>query len=100
MSFVIGQICQIKTRYICADILNAKCWDLYIRLCEELPTILILGGKFEGFEHERYIYESHKCTKIVYSDASATGYAGYEINTINGISHGMWSQRVSVKLST
>ena len=48
------------------------------------------------------IYESHKCTKIVYSDASATGYAGYEINTctINGISHGMWSQRVSVKPST
>lgn len=46
------------------------------------------------------IYESHKCTKIVYSDASATGYAGYEVNTINGISHGVWSEEESIKSST
>ena len=34
------------------------------------------------------IFELHKCSKIVYSDASSTGYAGYEINTVDDISHG------------
>ena len=44
------------------------------------------------------IFESHKCSKIVYSDASSTGYAGYEINTVNGISHGVWSDEESASL--
>ena len=46
------------------------------------------------------IFESHKCTKIVYSDASSTGFAAYEVSTINGISHGMWSEEESLKSST
>ena len=46
------------------------------------------------------ICESHKCTKVVYSDASATGYAGYEVNTNNDISHGVWTHEESVKSST
>ena len=46
------------------------------------------------------IFESHKCSKIVYSDASTTGFAGYEINTVNGISHGVWTSEDSAKSST
>ena len=41
------------------------------------------------------LFEAHKCTKIVYSDASSAGYAEYEISTINGISHGLCSQEES-----
>ena len=46
------------------------------------------------------IYESHISTKIVYSDASSIGFAGYKVNTINGISHEVWSAGESVKSST
>ena len=46
------------------------------------------------------IFESHKCSKIVYYDATSTRYAGYEINTVNGISHGIWSDEKSAKSST
>ena len=31
----------------------------------------------------------------MYSDASSTGHAGYEIHTVNGISHGVWSDEES-----
>lgn len=31
-----------------------------------------------------------KCSKIVFSDASHSGYAGYEVKKINGVSHGQW----------
>lgn len=100
MSVVIGHISQIMTRYISADILNAKCWDSYIRLCDESCQQLLFWEENLTVLNMKDIYESHKCTKIVYSDASATGYAGYEVNTINGISHGVWSQEESVKSST
>ena len=46
------------------------------------------------------IYESHISTKIVYSDASSIGFAGYKVNTINGMSHEVWSAGESVKSST
>ena len=46
------------------------------------------------------LFESHKCTKIIYSDASSTGYAGFKISTINGISHGLWTQEDALKSST
>ena len=42
----------------------------------------------------------HKCTRIVYSDASRTGFGGYEANTINGVSHGTWSEDETGKSST
>jgi len=36
----------------------------------------------------------------VYSDASASGFAGYLVNTTDGVSHGMWSYEESTKSST
>ena len=40
------------------------------------------------------------CSKIVYSDASQSGYAGYEVQSINGVAHGQWSAFESGKSST
>jgi hypothetical protein len=48
----------------------------------------------------RYLNVSGACSRIVYSDASATGYGGYEVGTINGVSHGSWSTEEAVKSST
>lgn len=39
--------------------------------------------------NNKYIFNSYKCTKIIYSDASNTGYVGYENITVNRVSHGM-----------
>lgn len=36
----------------------------------------------------------------VYSDASFPGYAGYVVNAIHGVSHGMWSVDEQFKSST
>lgn len=38
-------------------------------------------------------------SKFVYSDASNTSFAGYEIRTINGIAHNMWSANAAKKSS-
>ena len=36
----------------------------------------------------------------MYSDDSSTGFAGFEINTVNGILHGVWTSEESAKSST
>ena len=40
------------------------------------------------------------CSKIVYSDACHSGYAGYEVQSTNGIAHGQWSPLESAQSST
>ena len=40
------------------------------------------------------------CSKVVYSDASHSGYAGYEVQSISGIAHGQWSMLESAQSST
>lgn len=40
------------------------------------------------------------CSKVVYSDASHAGYAGYVVQSINGIAHGQWSSVESNLSST
>ena len=100
MSIVVGHVSQIMTRYLSADILQAKHWDMYIRLCDESRQQLLFWNNNLDVLNSKDLYESHKCTKLVYSDASSTGYGGYEVNTINGISHGLWSHEESLKSST
>ena len=100
MSVVIGHVSQIMSRYLSADILNAKHWDAYIQLSCESCEQLSFWDKTLDVLNFKDLFESHKCTKIVYSDASSTGYAGFEISTINGISHGLWTQEEALKSST
>ncbi|MEW8544359.1 MAG: reverse transcriptase domain-containing protein [Candidatus Thiodiazotropha sp.] len=100
MSIVIGHISQIMTRYLSIDILKAFSWDSFIPLsCESIEQLKFWKSNLQNL-NIKDIYESHKCTKIVYSDASSTGFAGYEVNTINGISHGVWSPEEGTKSST
>lgn len=100
MSVVIGQISQIMTRYLSVDVLKAYHWEQYIKLSEEsLEQIRFWQSNLDSLNTKR-MFESHKCTKVVFSDASSTGYAGYEVSTTNGISHGMWSPDECTQSST
>lgn len=45
-------------------------------------------------------FESNKCSKVICSDASHTGLAGYEVSAVQGIFHGVWSEDESSKSST
>ena len=100
MTVVVGHVSQIMTRYLSLDILTVRYWDSYIYLGEESRQQLGFWNQNLEALNRKNLYESHKCSKIVFSDASATGYAGYEVSTTNGISHGLWSEEESLKSST
>ena len=100
MSIVTGHISQIMTRALSIDILQAKYWDSYIVLSNESINQLKFWEANLKLINRKDIFESTKCSKIVFSDASSTGYGGYEVNTVNGICHGMWNENEMAKSST
>jgi hypothetical protein len=100
MSIVIGQIGQIMTRSLSIDILNARSWDCFIHLSDDSLDQLHFWK--ENLEHlnRKHLFDTVRCSKVVYSDASNSGFAGYEVSTFNGVAHGLWSIDESSKSST
>ena len=46
------------------------------------------------------MFSVHSFSKIIFSDASSTGFAGYQVAMLNGVSHGMWAPDEVLKSST
>lgn len=89
ISIVIGKISQLMTRYLSMDVLSANTWSSYLKLSSESLDQLDFW-KFSLSEFNiKSIFDFHICLKIVYSDASSSGFDGYKVNTPDGISHGM-----------
>ena len=45
------------------------------------------------------IISVHSFSKIIFSDASSTGFAGYQVAVLNGVSHGMWAPDEVLKVA-
>ena len=95
MGMVIGSVSQIMTRYLSIDILNS-----YIKLSEESADQLMFWKKTLHSINSRRFTEVHKTSKIMVSDASNTSFGSYEVNTVNGVVHGVWTQEESTRSST
>jgi len=95
MSVVIGYVSQIMTKYLSAYIVNARSWESYIKLSPQNVEQLSFWNDILQNLNDKDFTQSQKYSKIVYSDASASGFAGYLVNTTDGVSHGMWSYEES-----
>ena len=100
MGIVLGPLSQIMTRYLSIDILQAKTWNSYIKLSPQSYQQLEFWSHSLGAVNVRKLNDSAACSRIVYSDASSHGFAGYEVSSLNGASHGMWSADEMNKSST
>lgn len=100
MSIVLGNLAQMMTRFLSIDIANATTWNSYIKLSEDSLEQLSFWQRNLRDMNIRKFTNSNACSRIVYSDASCTGFAGYEVNTFNGVAHGIWSELEMSKSST
>ncbi|XP_060076460.1 uncharacterized protein LOC132556090 [Ylistrum balloti] len=100
MSVVIGSVSQIMTRYISMDISQVFSWSAYIKLSDESLLQLKFWRENVNNINVKTLSEVEKCSKIIYSDASGSGFGGYEVNTVNGVAHGVWTEEESGKSST
>ena len=100
MAVVLGNMSQIMTRYLSMDILRAYTWKCYIKLsAERLEQVAFWKSNIKKI-NVRKLKSYNVCSKIVYSDASHSGYASYEYQSTNGIAHGQWSPLESAQRST
>ena len=100
MSVVIGSVSQLMTRSLSIDILSSASWNSMIYLSEEsISQILFWENTLEKI-NDREMKCVTGSSRIVYTDASETGYGGYCVQAGNAVSHGVWEEYERKRSST
>jgi hypothetical protein len=98
VSYVIGNVTNIMTKYLSIDILDKQSLNSAICLSKEsLDQIAFWKRNLRSANLKEFTFDL-SCHTIVYSDASNTGYGGYMVENPNDIAHGMWSNNESMKM--
>lgn len=100
MSYVIGNIAYIMTKYISIDINQASSWNCCIELSSEsIGQIKFWRDNIKSVNFKNFATDL-SCQSIVYSDASNSGYGGYIVENPLSIAHGMWTDSDATQSST
>jgi hypothetical protein len=100
MSYVIGNVAHIMTKYLSIDILSADTWSSFITLSDDSIEQISFWKNNLSDINVRMFTTDVSCNTIVYSDASSTGYGGYIVENPDSIAHGMWSDSEKLLSST
>ena len=100
MSLGLGPVTRLMTRNLCA-VLNCRlAWCHRLTLSDEASQEIDFWlseiTKFNG----SHIWPKPSAVRVVYSDASATGYGGYMVEHGNLIANGEWSPDEAKQSST
>ena len=100
MSLALGPIARLRTRALYADINNCTSWYAYVTLSDEAKDELLFWQSNIVSLNSQPIWFESGATRVVYSDASDSGYGGYTIEVGPQISHGAWSEHEAQWSST
>ena len=91
MSLALGPVTQLMTRSLYATLNNKVAWcqkfSLTPEALDELTFWFNEVAKFNG----QHIWPKPSAVRVVYSDASSTGFGGYTVEYGNLIANGQWS---------
>ena len=100
MSLALGPIARFMTRglYSALNAMNSWCQRVQItpEALTELQFWLYNIHKYNG----QNIWHSPAAVRLVYSDASSTGYGGYTVQHGPQVAHGLWSKEEALQSST
>ena len=100
MSLALGDIARLRTWALYADIHSRLSWQGTITLTadakEELNFWLDSIDEFNS----RHVWRALSAVRVVYSDASSTGFGSYVVQHGEHIAHGQWSLQETQKSST
>ena len=100
MGLGIGPISRLRTHSLYA-LLNESCsWNDSIRLTDDAIAELQFWFKYIDDFNGQSIWRAPLSVRVVYSDASDTGYGGYIVEHSNHIAHGQWDQSEAKESST
>ena len=91
MSLALGAIACLRTRALYVDINRCMSWHWAIVLSEEAKIELFFWQEnTENFNGQSIWFESGT-TRVVYSDASDSGFGSYSVEVGSQIAQGSWS---------
>ena len=100
MSLALGTIARLQTRSLYALINTRESWCQKLKLSPETKTELrFWKEKLDNFNGQN-IWHSASAVRLVYSDASDTGYGGYTVEHGCHIAQGQWLPHESARSST
>ena len=93
MSLAIGPVSRLRTRALYLVLNSRRYWSDVLPLsCASREELLFWKSSLTAFNGQS-IWFSTGATRVVFSDASSTGYGGYCAFEIgNDIAHGQWSE--------
>ena len=100
LSLALGPVSRLMTRSLYALLNSRQSWCSKLPLSQEAKSELQfwLGG-LEGWNGQE-IWHSPAAIRVVYTDASQTGYGGYTVEHGCHIAHGVWLPEESKESST
>ena len=87
MSYVIGNVTNIMTKYLNINILNKQSWNNAISLSKESLDQIAFWKRNLHTANLKEFTSGLSCHTIVHSDASNTGYGGYMVENPSDIAH-------------
>ena len=100
MSLALGDIARLRTRALYADIHSRSSWQGTITLTADAKEELNFWlGSIDEF-NSRHVWRAPSAVRVVYSDASSTGFGSYVVQHGEHIAHRQWSLQETQKSST
>ena len=100
MSMSLGPVTRLMTRNLYGVLNSRAAWCQKLALSTEaLSEVKFWIGEITDFNGQ-HIWPRPSAVRLVYSDASSTGYGGYLVEHGNKIANGQWSESESKQSST
>lgn len=100
MSPALGTVARFMTRSLYSVLNSRHYWcDHLVLTTEAITEVQFWIDNLLSVNGEN-IWHSPSAVRLVYSDASSTGYGGYTVEHGPQLAHGMWSEEEAAKSST
>ena len=100
MKQVIGSVAQLMTRSLSSDCLKARSWSDKICLSSESINQLLFWKENIRKLNVRSLFSDSSPTRIVFTDASDTGFGGFCVYYGKKMAHRQWSEYERTMSST
>ena len=100
MSIAIGSIARLRTRSLYATLLTRKSWHDILPISHEAKCELLFWHESLQHYNGQPIWRSPSAVRVVYSDASDTGFGTYVVEHGSVVVHGQWTQEEVRESST
>ena len=100
MSLAIGPVSRLMTRSMYALLSSRQYWGRPLFMTSEAKAELKFWASQIDHINGKEIWHSPSAVRVVYSDASATGYGGFTVEYGCHVAHGPWSAEEMTQSST